>query len=315
MPRMRILRGHNAGRLAPRERVAAIGNFDGVHRGHQALVAMAHAAAQPGQAVTVVTFEPHPREVFDAAAAPRRLMRVTDKATALERLGVDELVVLNFNAALRGMSPQAFAADVLVGALGVRHVVVGEGFRYGARRAGDLDSLRASGAAHGFAVTEVPAVHCGESRISSTRVRTAVSSGDLAMAEQLLGRGFSLSGRVGYGQQLGRQLGFPTANLRLHPRAVNLSGIYAVRARGLPGRAGWADAVASLGTRPTVGGVEPLLEVHVFDFTGNLYGQRLEVEFVARLRDEERFDSLPALVAQMEADALRARQILATRVA
>jgi glycosyltransferase involved in cell wall biosynthesis len=143
----------------------------------------------------------------------------------------------------------------------------------------------------------------------------AVTDGDLAMAERLLGRGFSLSGRVGYGQQLGRQLGFPTANLRLHPRAVNLSGIYAVRVRGIPGRDGWADAVASLGTRPTVGGVEPLLEVHVFDYAGNLYGRRLEVEFVARLRDEERFDSLPALVAQMEADAQRARQILAARAA
>ncbi len=312
---MQIRRGQYAGRHGEAGRVAAIGNFDGVHLGHQALVAAACGVAAPGQSIAVLTFEPHPRELFDPVGAPRRLMRVTDKAIALGRLGVQELIVLQFHVGLSAMSPETFARDVLREGLGIRHLVVGEGFRYGVRRTGDVKTLRASGAALGFAVTEVSAIGVEGERVSSTRVRTAVASGDLTGAERLLGRPYSLSGRVGHGQRLGRELGFPTANLRLHPRAISLSGIYAVRVRGLPGVAGAAAAVASLGTRPTVGGVEPLLEVHVFDFSGNLYGQRIEVEFIARLRDEERFDSLPALVTQMHADALRARQILAVRAA
>ncbi len=312
---MTVRRARSGAVMGVRNLVAAIGNFDGVHLGHQALVAHARAVAEPGQTVAVITFEPHPREVLDPAGAPARLMRVTDKAVALGRLGVSELIVLNFDHALRSMSPEEFSAGVLAGQLGVRHVVVGEDFRYGARRAGNLETLRASGRAAGFDVSAVAAVeHAGE-RVSSTRVRSAVTAGDLAEAAVLLGRSYSLTGRVGHGQQLGRTLGFPTANLRLHPRAVTLTGIYAVRVLGVPGADGALDAVASLGTRPTVGGVEPLLEVHVFDFSGDLYGRRIEVEFIARLRDEERFDSLPALVAQMEADARRARQILAARAA
>lgn len=310
---MRIWRGqHTLERIAT-GRVVALGNFDGVHRGHQALVTAARAAAGAG-CVAVVTFEPHPREVIDPAHAPARLMRVTDKAVALARLGVDELVVLRFDEALRTLSADAFATTVLADRLAAGHVVVGEGFRFGARRSGDVATLRACGARCGYAVTEVAAVGSDGERVSSTRVRAAMAGGDLDAAQHLLGRPFSLTGRVVHGQRLGRELGFPTANFRLHPRAVHLTGIYAVRVRGLAGAASW-PAVASLGTRPTVGGVEPLLEVHLFDFAGNLYGQRLEVEFVARLRDEERFDSLPALVAQMHADAARARQILAAPAA
>jgi riboflavin kinase/FMN adenylyltransferase len=295
--------------------VIAIGNFDGVHLGHQALVAVARRAAAPGQPVAVLTFEPHPREVFDPVGAPKRLMRVTDKAIALERLGVDQLRILNFDSALCRMSPDQFAREILAGCLGAAHIVVGEGFRYGAKRAGDIATLRASGNLLGFGVTEVPAVALNGLRVSSTEVRAAVASGDLSAAESLLGRPYSLAGRVGHGQQLGRDLGFPTANLRVHPRAIAVNGIYAVQVLGLPNTPGRAPAVASLGTRPTVGGIEPLLEVHVFDFSGNLYGRRIEVEFIARLRDEERFDSLSALVAQMHADARRARQILAARAA
>lgn len=293
----------------------AIGNFDGVHLGHQALVAVARRAAAPGQPVAVLTFEPHPREVFDPVGAPKRLMRVTDKAIALERLGVDQLRILNFDSALCRMSPDQFAREILAGCLGAAHIVVGEGFRYGAKRAGDIATLRASGNLLGFGVTEVPAVALNGLRVSSTEVRAAVASGDLSAAESLLGRPYSLAGRVGHGQQLGRDLGFPTANLRVHPRAIAVNGIYAVQVLGLPNTPGRAPGVASLGTRPTVGGIEPLLEVHVFDFSGNLYGRRIEVEFIARLRDEERFDSLSALVAQMHADARRARQILAARAA
>jgi riboflavin kinase / FMN adenylyltransferase len=313
--RMQIKRGYSSGRPSAAGLVVAIGNFDGVHLGHQALVAAARRVAEPHQAVGVLTFEPHPREVFDPTGAPKRLMRVTDKAIALARLGVDELIVLNFDTALCQMDPDHFAREVLARALGVSHVVVGEGFRYGARRLGDVATLHASGLAHGFSVTEVASVERLGVRVSSTGVRAAVAAADLAMAETLLGRPYSLAGRVGHGQRLGRELGFPTANLRLHPRAGVRNGIYAVQVRGVPGFCGTLPAVASLGTRPTVGGVEPLLEVHLFDFSGNLYGHRIEVEFIAWLRDEERFDSLPALVAQMHADAHRAREILAARAA
>lgn len=312
---MRITRGYQRSRSDADCSVVAIGNFDGVHLGHQALIRAARGAVLPGQPVAVVTFEPHPREAFDPQGAPRRLMRVTDKALALQRLGVDELIVLKFDEALRRMTPDEFSADVLRNGLGIAHVVVGEGFRFGAKRAGTTAVLRAAGQRLGFGMTEVSAVAMDGLRVSSTGVRAAVAGGDLARAERFLGRPFSLAGRVGHGQRLGRELGFPTANLRLHPRSVALAGIYAVRVRGIPGREGAAAAVASLGTRPTVGGVEPLLEVHVFDFGGNLYGRRIEVEFVARLRDEERFDSLSALVTQMNADACRAREILAARSA
>jgi riboflavin kinase / FMN adenylyltransferase len=312
---MQIRRGYRSGRIGATAPVIAIGNFDGVHLGHQALVAVARRAAAPGQPVAVLTFEPHPREVFDPVGAPKRLMRVTDKAIALERLGVDQLRILNFDSALCRMSPDQFAREILAGCLGAAHIVVGEGFRYGAKRAGDIATLRASGNLLGFGVTEVPAVALNGLRVSSTEVRAAVASGDLSAAESLLGRPYSLAGRVGHGQQLGRELGFPTANLRVHPRAIAVNGIYAVQVLGLPNMPLRAPAVASLGTRPTVGGIEPLLEVHVFDFSGNLYGRRIEVEFIARLRDEERFDSLSALVAQMHADARRARQILAARAA
>ncbi len=312
---MQIRRGYQVARAGESGRVVAIGNFDGVHLGHQALVAAARDVAMSGQSVAVITFEPHPREVFDPLGAPKRLMRVTDKAVALARLGVAELIVLNFDHELRRMSPDDFATTVLAQGLDVRHVVIGAGFRYGAGRAGDVVSLRRAGESLHFSVTEVPTVDAAGDRVSSTRVRAAVATGDLAAASTLLGRAYSLAGRVGHGQRLGRELGFPTANLRLHSRAVELSGIYAVRVYGVSGHPGPLNAVASVGTRPTVGGIEPLLEVNIFDFNGDLYGQRIEVEFIARLRDEERFDSLPALVAQMHADALRARQILAAHAA
>jgi riboflavin kinase / FMN adenylyltransferase len=312
---MELVRGlHN---LRPNQRggAVAMGNFDGVHLGHQALVAAARRAVGEVGSTVVLTFEPHPREVLDPAGAPRRLMPLATKARILATLGVNRVVVLRFDDRLRKMTPAAFAADVLRGALGADHVVVGEGFRYGAARAGTVETLCAAGLENGFGVVTLPAVSVGDERVSSTRVRTALESHDLRLVGRLLGRGYTLAGRVVRGQQLGRDLGYPTANLRLHPRAPHLRGIYAVRVRGVPGVDRWLDAVASLGTRPTVGGVEPLLEVHVFDFEGDLYGRRLEVEFVERLRDELRFESLAALVEQMHSDAERAREILAVRAA
>lgn len=299
---------------ATRGCAVAIGNFDGVHLGHQALIRTARARAkESGLAAAVLTFEPYPREYFDRANAPARLMRLREKCAVLAALGVDRLVVARFDARLQVLRAQEFIERVLVRLLGVRHVVVGEGFRFAARREGDVDTLRAAGATLGFGVDAVPAVLLEGERVSSTRVRTALAAGDLELVRRLLGRPYRLSGRVIEGARLGRTLGYPTANVRLLRERLPLQGIYAVQVEGIGSRP--RDGVVSLGTRPTVGGVEPLLEVHVFDFDGDLYGQRLEVDFVAKLRDEERFGSLDALVAQMHRDARRAREILAARAA
>ncbi len=311
---MQLSRGLRNCRPDDRGVAVAIGNFDGVHRGHQALVARARSAASGGERVAVLTFEPHPREFLDPAQAPPRLMRLAEKSTALAALGVERLAVLRFNERLQRQSPDDFVREVLHDGLGARHVVVGEGFRYGCRRAGTVDSLRAAGAVLGFDVHVVPSVAVDGERVSSTRVRAALAAGDLVTAQRLLGRPYSITGRVVAGQRLGRELGFPTANFRMPPSSVALRGIYAVRLQGIEGRPD-AAAVASLGTRPTVGGIEPLLEVHVFDYDGDLYGRRLTVEFIERLRDEEKFPSLEALVTQMHADATRAREILAAHAA
>jgi riboflavin kinase/FMN adenylyltransferase len=292
----------------------AIGNFDGVHLGHQALVRTARArAAELGVPAAVLTFDPYPREYFDPAGAPARLMRLREKCAVLRRLGIDQVVVARFDERLQCQAAPEFVERVLVRGLGVRHVVVGEGFRFAAGREGTVDLLRAAGLRHGFGVDALPPVLADGERVSSTRVRAALAAGDLGLARRLLGREYAMCGRVVGGQRLGRTLGYPTANLRLHRRRSPLGGILAVRVEGV------ADAplagVASLGTRPTVAGVEPLLEVHVFDFQGDLYGRRLGVHFVAKLRDEQKFESLDALVAQMHDDARRAREILAAEAA
>ena len=312
---MQLVRGLTKHASDPHGAAVAIGNFDGVHLGHQALIraAATHGAASGAKRV-VLTFDPHPREFLDPAGAPPRLMRVTEKCLALEALGVERLVVMRFDERLRQLEPGEFIRRVLVDALRARHVVVGEGFRFGRGRAGTVTSLRAAGAAAGFEVLTVPAVELDGEPVSSTRVRAALAAGDLATAGRLLGRRYALCGRVITGARLGRTLGFATANMRLHRPRLPLTGIFAVQVQGVGGRE-YTDGVASLGTRPTVDGVEPLLEVHLFDFSGDLYGRRLSVEFVAKLRDEERFASLEALTEQMHRDAARAREILAVRAA
>lgn len=314
---MELLRGlHDLQRRTARDAVrsaVAIGNFDGVHLGHQALVRRARElAAAAGARSTVLTFEPHPREYFAPAEAPPRLMRLREKYDALAALGVERLCVVRFDEALQRMHAAEFVDAVLARGLGARHVVVGEGFRFAARREGSVETLRTAGGSHGFETHVVAAVTVDGVRVSSTRVREALAAGDLELAKRLLGRHYRMSGRVIRGQQLGRTLGYATANMRLHRPKLPLSGIFAVRVAG----AGAAcTGVASLGTRPTVNGVEPLLETHVFDFAGDLYGRRLDVDFVAKLRDETKFDSLDALVAQMHLDARQAREILAARAA
>ncbi len=309
---MRLVRGLTNLTAATRGTAVAIGNFDGVHRGHQALVAAALAcAARTGAEPVVLTFDPHPREFIGAGDAPPRLMRVTEKLLALGMLGIKRLVVVRFNRHLQELSAAEFIDHILVGALNARHVIVGEGFRFGRQRDGTVDTLCSQGAGRGFDVVAVPSVRVGQVRVSSTAIRDALLAGNLVRANELLGARYALTGRVIKGAQLGRELGYPTANMRLHRPILPLKGIFAVFVRGVHGNAPCAG-VASLGTRPTVNGVEPLLEVHLFDYSGNLYGRRLRVEFVAKLRDEERFDSLDVLTAQMHRDAAAAREILKT---
>jgi len=288
--------------------VVTIGNYDGVHLGHQHMLSTVTARARElGLPATVVTFEPTPREYFEGDAAPARLMRLREKLEALPLYGVERVVVLRFDRHMQAMGADEFVERLLVRGLGARHVVVGHDFHYARRREGNIDTLRAAGARHGYAVEEVGRFLVDGERVSSSLVREALGRGDLARAGLLLGRAYRMAGRVRRGQQLGRRLGYPTANLALHRKVVPLWGVFAVRVSG----AGLVDhpAVASLGTRPTIDGTEPLLEVHVFDHDGDLYGRYLDVDFVRRLRDERRFESLDALVEQMHRDAAEAREV------
>ena len=306
---MLIRRGFEPGRDADRGCVVAIGNFDGLHLGHQAILAvLQQRGGEAGLPAVVLTFEPHPREYFSPAQAPARLMRLRDKAEWLAANGIAELRVLRFNAALVAMDAVRYIERYLVQALGARRVVIGEDFRFGKDRGGDAVLLRREGAARGFAVDVVPPLLVGGEPASSTRIRAALTAGRLEDARALLGRDYRISGRVMRGERMGTRLGFPTANIRLHRLVSPLDGIFAVRISGAgPDR---RPAVASVGTRPTVGGGERLLEVHVFDFEGDLYGRRLAVDFVARLRDEVHFPDLETMRQQMLQDARQARALL-----
>jgi riboflavin kinase/FMN adenylyltransferase len=306
---MELVRGLHNLRDRHRGCVVTIGNYDGVHRGHQHMLeAVREKSRRLGVPATVVTFEPTPREFFAGDAAPSRLMRLREKVEALPLYGVEHMVVLRFDRQMQGMSAAEFVDRLLVRGLGVRHLVVGHDFHFARRREGTVATLRAAGAVHGFEVEEVGQFLVEGERVSSSLVREALGRGDLARAGMLLGRPYRMAGRVRRGQQLGRKLGFPTANLALHRKVVPLWGVFAVRVSG----AGLVNhpAVVSLGTRPTINGTDPLLEVHVFNFDGDLYGKYLDVDFVQRLRDERRFESLDALVAQMHLDAAGARCVL-----
>ena len=293
--------------------VATIGAFDGLHLGHRQILARVQAEAAARQLPALVfSFEPTPKEYFSRGTPPARLMKFRDKYLALEKLGIDWFFCPRFDAALAGMTPDAFIDRLLIDRLHVRHVVVGDDFRFAHKRSGSLADLRRRGAEAGFSVEQVGSVIVDGERVSSSAVRAALAAGDLAKARQLLGRGYRMAGIVVQGQQLGRELGMPTANVKLKRRQSPLEGIFAVRVGGLDtDKDVWLDAVASIGTRPTVNGTEPLLEVHIFDFDRDIYGAHIQVEFVAKLRDEERFPDLDTLRARMFADAAAARRILA----
>jgi len=305
----RLFRDVDGGPLCPQGSVVCIGAFDGLHLGHRALVRHAVARARSLEVPAVaLSFEPLPREYFAQDAPPPRLTLPRAKIEGLHTLGVDVVGLLRFDARLAAMSAEDFVREMLVERLSAGEVWVGPGFRFGHGRAGDLDTLRVLGSEFGFSASQIAPVVVDGERVSSTRIRTALATGDFEMASHLLGRPYAISARVVRGNQLGRTLGFPTANLRFGRKTPALSGIFAARVHGI-GTQPW-PAVASFGTRPTIDGIEPLLEAHLFDFDGDLYGRRIEIEFVARLRDEEKFADLPALVAQMHRDAVGARAIL-----
>ena len=306
---MELVRGlHNISRRH-RGCVLTVGNYDGVHLGHRQMIgALTTRARELRSAATVLVFEPSSKEFIDPDAAPPRLTRWREKYLALAPLGVERLVTLRFDDSMRAMTPRCFVDDLLVERLGARHVVVGHDFRYGSNAGGTIDSLQAAGRTHGFGVEQIAPFVVDGVRVSSTAVRERLELADYPGAARLLGRPYRMWGRVEHGRHLGRTLGFPTANLRLMRRKAPVSGILAVWVYGVgPHR---RAGVASLGTRPTVNGTEPLLEVHVFDFSGDLYGRAIEIEFVAWLRDEVKFESLDAMMVQMNADAAQAREVL-----
>lgn len=296
--------------LAPAGSVVAIGAFDGLHLGHQAILAEVRRRAEDqGLAPAVITFEPLPRAFFSAEPVPR-LSGVREKAEGMGAAGIGELLSLRFDKALTEMSAEDFVQRVIVGRLAAREVWVGEDFRFGHRRGGDFALLQRMGAELGFTAHAVAPVLVDGERVSSSRVRTLLAESRFAEATALLGRPFVIDGHVEHGEQLGRTLGYPTANVHLRERVSPVRGIFAVRIGIGDGPCSW-PGVASLGVRPTVNEVrEPLLEAHLFDFSGDLYGQRIGVEFVRKLRDEAKFDDLDALTAQMRRDETDARQAL-----
>ena len=306
---MELVRGlHNISRRH-RGCVLTVGNYDGVHLGHQQMIGVLKArAAQLRSAATVLVFEPSSKEFIDPEGAPPRLTRWREKFFALAAQGVERLVTLRFDECMRAMTPRSFVDELIVEKLGTRHMVVGDDFRYGSNAGGTIETLRSAGQAHGFGVEQIEPFVLDGVRVSSTAVRERLEVADYSGAARLLGRPYRMMGRVVHGRRLGRALGFPTANLRLMRRKPPVWGISAVWVHGIDSRP--LPGVASLGTRPTVNGVEPLLEVHVFDFSGDLYGRAIEVEFVAKLRDEVKFDSLDALVVQMKIDGANARDLL-----
>jgi len=300
--------------LGPEHRGAAItiGSYDGIHLGHGALIASTCGIARRlGRPAMMLTFEPLPREYLVAQDPPARLTDFRERWRVLERSDLHSVCVLRFDEKLRQLSGEQFV-ELLSSRFAASAVVVGQDFRFGRGGAGSITLLRQAAEAGKFELELVPSVCIDDVRVSSSGVRAALAASDFKRARDLLGRAYSMHGRVVRGEQLGRRLGYPTANLRMRRRKLPLSGIFAVRVRGTDERNPHAprDGVASLGFRPTVNGTEALLEAHVFDFDGVLYGRELEVEFVAKIRDEEKFESLDALVRQMHLDAAAARELL-----
>lgn len=295
---------------ASRPNALTIGNFDGVHLGHQAMLARLTArAASVGGLPTVLTFEPHPREVFTPDAAPSRLTSLREKLEILKALGVGHVHVCRFTKEFAALSAEDFVRQILVEGLKALYVLVGDDFRFGAKRAGNLALLQTLGECYGFQVDVLHTIEAAGQRASSTAVRAALAAGDMAGAAQRLGRPYSISGRVVSGDRIGRKIGYPTANILLKHNRPPVKGVFAVRVQGLA-KPDW-PGVANLGTRPSVHpNGNPTLEVYLFDLDRDLYGQHLRVEFLHKLRDEAKFPNFDALVAQIGKDAALARELL-----
>ena len=305
---MLLTRGACAAPLPP---VAlTVGNFDGLHRGHQAMLQRLIDGARVRRLQScVLTFEPHPREFFAARSAPTRLASLREKLELLAAHGVERVHVQRFNGAFASLAPEVFVEQVLAARLRARWLLIGEDFRFGAKRAGDVRLLAELGSRHGFEVEILPAVTRAGVRVSSSAVRAALAAGNLDAAGELLGRPYSISGRVVHGRKLGRELGFATANVQLKHNRPPLSGIFAVRVHGVGTSS--RPAVASLGVRPTItASGRAVLEVHLFDFSADLYGAHMRVEFLHKIRDEEKYSDVAALKAQIERDCEAARTFL-----
>ena len=294
--------------------VATIGAFDGLHLGHRGILKrLTDLSLQHNLPALVFSFEPLPKEYFSRGQPPARLMKFREKFKALDEVGIDAFYCPRFDSGLAGLSPDAFIDDLLVKLLNVKHLIVGDDFQFGHKRSGGVADLERKGAERGFSVEQVCSVTEQGGRVSSSVVRAALQAGNMEQARQLLGGRYRMSGKVVKGQLLGRELGMPTANVKLNRKLSPVQGIFAVRAGGLQAEGEplvWLDGVASVGTRPTVGGTEPILEVHIFDFDRDIYGAHIQVEFVAKLRDEVRFDDIETLRQQMFIDAEQARDIL-----
>ena len=303
---MELIRGlHN---LTSRHRgcVATLGNFDGVHLGHQAVIGqLAEKAAALHLPALVILFEPQPQEYFQPHSAPARLSRLREKLKALQRYSVDRVLCLRFDARLAAMPAEEFIQRVMIEGLGVRYVVAGDDVRFGKDRRGDCAMLQAAGRAHGFQVVPMHTFALDGERVSSTRIRRALAAGDLDSAAKLLGRPYRMCGRVAHGDKRGRTIGIPTANIHLHRRATPVKGVYVVEMFGLEREP--LAGVANVGTRPTVDGTRTLLEVHVFDFDQDIYGRYVSVNFLHKLRDEQRFAAFDELKTRIYRDLDEAR--------
>ena len=307
---MELIRGLHNLREQHRHCVATIGNFDGVHLGHQAVIDQClEKARQLKLPCVIIPFEPQPQEYFRCDEAPPRLTRLREKLLALKPHNIDRVLCLRFDAHLAGLSADQFVEELLVQGLAIKYLVVGDDFRFGRNRSGDFTFLQNSGERFGFEVCNTRSFVLQQQRVSSTLIRQALEQGDFSVAQQLLGRPYSMCGRVAHGDKRGRTIGFPTANIFLHRHNTPVLGVYAVQMRGIGNEV--LSGVANIGNRPTVDGVRTLLEVHVFDFDQDIYNAYVEVIFVGKIRSERRFESFEALKQQIHLDVEAAKAIFA----
>ncbi len=304
---MQLIRGlHNLTKPLPPS-VVTIGNFDGIHLGHQLILKQLKSIAnQSDLPATVMIFEPQPIEYFAPDQAPKRLARFREKLAYLKSQQIDYLLCLKFDRVLAQLSAEDFVEQILVTQLNVRHLVIGDDFRFGRNRAGNFELLQAFGQQYDFVVENTETLLIDGARVSSTRIRESIQHDNFIKAEQLLGRPYSLSGKIAHGKKLGRELGFPTINIKMGDNTLIVKGIFAVTVKGIDNRA--LRGVASIGTRPTVDGVDTILEVFILDFNRDVYGQCVEVEFLYKIRDEQKFESLHELGINIEKDVVEAKR-------